>query len=223
MITLVPIGTTYTEADSLADLERGMDGVHLCQDGWRLLVAKVGSYLRRAGYQQSRRSVCQVGAVELDADTHEVKVGGRHIQLSAKPFAILEAFMQAPSKVFRRSELIDLVWGADFAIGHHTLDVHVHALRQQLNRDPQRLCRLITIKGVGFKLKPFPLTIPVASVPDALPMAANSLPLLRRGVAHTSNTQRSITPSYPSSRRTRLRRVRRSSATQAVPIAHVCR
>jgi DNA-binding response OmpR family regulator len=207
IIALVPPGVAYTEGDCQADLERGADGVHYADEGPRLLLAKVGAYLRRAGVDVSRRGHYQVGSVELDTEVHEVKVGGQRIPLSAKPFVLLEAFMQAPSKAFSRTELVHLMWGPDFAIGEHTLDVHVHALRQLLDRDPNRLCRLMTIKGVGFKLKSFSLAMPASSVPNALPMAVNALPLIHTGVVHASNTQRSITSSTPSSRRTRLRQV----------------
>ncbi|NWF72261.1 MAG: response regulator transcription factor [Nitrospirae bacterium] len=211
MIALVPPGFVYTEEDCQAGLDRGIDGVHFTYEGPRLLLAKITAYLRRAGYEQSRRGIWRVGAVELDADSHEVKVGGRRFQLSAKPFAILEVLMKAPSKVFSRSELIKLVWGTDFAIGHHTLDVHVHAIRQQLNRDPEQLCRLIAIKGVGFKLKSFLPGITAAPVPDALPMAVNSLPLLRSRVACTSSITGSTAQSLPSHRRTMKSRLPRQA------------
>lgn len=202
MMGLIPPGLAYSEDDCQADLERGLDGVHLAQEGHRLLIAKVGAYLRRAGYDVSRRGVYQVGAVELDADIHEVKVGGQRIPLSAKPFAILEAFMRTPSKAFSRGELIDLVWGPDFAIGHHTLDVHVHALRQVLDRDPSRLCRLMTIKGVGFKLRLAEPVMGASPVPNTLPMAVNAFPLLRPVTAHGSIAPRPLALAPPSSRRT---------------------
>jgi DNA-binding winged helix-turn-helix (wHTH) protein len=99
-----------------------------------------------------------VGAVELDDDAHEVTISGRPVTLSAKPFAILAVLMQEPSRVFSRNELIDRIWGQDFSVGEHTLDVHIHAIRKELNREPNRLCDLITIKRVGFKLKPAPST-----------------------------------------------------------------
>lgn len=153
LITLAPRGSEVTDEQWIADLERGADGAHDFHDGSRLLIAKIVAYLRRAGCAVAQRGVYQVGAVELDSDVHEVKIAGQRLPLSAKPFAILKTLMQAPSKVFSRSELVDRVWGPRFAIGEHTLDVHVHALRRQLDRDPRRLCRLVTIKGVGFKLK----------------------------------------------------------------------
>ncbi|MDN5940535.1 MAG: response regulator transcription factor [Nitrospira sp.] len=153
LIAVVPFDGLYTEDHCLWDLERGMDGVHDLRDGHRLLVAKVGAYLWRAGHDNLRRGVYQVGAVELDGNVHEVRIAGRQVKLSAKPFAILRALMRKPSKVLSRSELVNLVWGPGFAVGEHTLDVHIHGLRRQLDRAPNRLCALVTINGVGFKLK----------------------------------------------------------------------
>ncbi len=154
LMAVVPTGCLYTDDHYISDLERGIDGVHDLRDGHRLLVAKVGAYLRRAGRHDMGRGVYQVGAVELDGDAHEVKIAGRQVKLSAKPFAILTVLMREPSKIFSRSKLVDLVWGTDFAVCEHTVDVHVHALRQQLDQEPDCLCELVTIQRVGFKLRP---------------------------------------------------------------------
>lgn len=154
LMAVVPSGCLYTDDQFISDLERGIDGAHDLRDGHRLLVAKVGAYLRRAGRHDMHRGVYQVGAVELDGDAHEVKIAGRQVKLSAKPFAILTVLMREPSKIFSRSKLLDLVWGTDCAVCAHTVDVHVHALRQQLDREPNRLCELLTINRVGFTLRP---------------------------------------------------------------------
>lgn len=154
LMAIVPPDCFYTECHFIADLERGMDGVYDLQDGHRLLVAKVGAYLRRARCESTRRGVYHVGAIELDGDTHEVTIAGRQVKLTTKPFAILSVLMREPSKVFSRSKLIGLVWGPDIAVGEHTVDVHVHVLRQLLDREPNRLCELVTINRVGFTLRP---------------------------------------------------------------------
>lgn len=154
LMAVVPPDCFYTESHFIADLERGMDGVYDLQDGHRLLVAKVGAYLRRARCESARRGVYHVGAIELDGDAHEVTIAGRQVKLSAKPFAILSVLMREPSKVFSRSKLIDLVWGQDIVVGEHTVDVHVHVLRQLLDREPNRLCELVTINRIGFTLRP---------------------------------------------------------------------
>lgn len=153
LISLAPAGSLCTEEQWMSDLERGADSIYHFCDGGRLFLAKLRASLRRAGCAVTNRAVYQVGALYLDADHHEVTIAGQQLPLSAKPFAILKTLMEAPSRVFSRSELVDRVWGPQFAIGQHTLDVHVHALRRQLDLVPQRRCQLITIKGVGFKLK----------------------------------------------------------------------
>jgi DNA-binding response OmpR family regulator len=209
MMILVPTGPCYSEDDGILDLERGADGVHLCGEGYRLLLAKIGTYLRRTGSVDSKRGLYRVGAVELDSDLQEVKIGTHLVHLSAKPFAILEALVRAPSKVFSRAELTDLVWGPGFAIGDHVLDVHVHALRRLLQQDHNPLCRLVTIKSVGFKLTPLSPAMPASSVPDALSMAGSSLPLLRPISVQNLTPQRTIAPLQSTSRRTWLEQVSR--------------
>jgi DNA-binding response OmpR family regulator len=174
VLVAVPDGVSYSEADVVADLERGADGVHLCQEGLRLLAARVGAYLRRAGVQTAKRTQCRIGAVELDADLREIKIGGEPVPFSAKPFALLEALMRAPSKVFSRRELASLLWGSGFAIGDHTLDVHIHAIRQKLDRDPLRRCRLVTIKRVGFKLQAVPTAAPAEKTTGLSPARSSS-------------------------------------------------
>lgn len=230
ILVVVPAGSVYTDADVVEDLERGADGVHLCQDGWRLLQARIGTYLRRSGAQELRRGLCRLGAVELDADIREVKVGGERVPLSAKPFAILEAFMRSPSKVFSRRELTAIIWGHNFAIGDHTLDVHVHALRQQLARDPQRRCRLVTIKGVGFKLKAVSPATAVSVAMDQLDMPVAVHAGARSSVMAAGRLNRRLPASAPSASSAGaiwLKRVPRSRSARAMqktpPVHHLHR
>lgn len=156
LLAIIPADCLYTNDDCIADLEHGMDGVHDLRNGHRLLIATVGAYLRRAGCGAAQRGIYRVGAVKLDGMTHEVTIAGRQVRLSAKPFAILSVLMREPSKVISRTSLADRIWGPGFAVGDHALDVHLHAIRKHLNRTPHCRCELVTVKRVGFKLKPLP-------------------------------------------------------------------
>ncbi|MFN3682170.1 MAG: winged-helix domain-containing protein, partial [Nitrospira sp.] len=153
LVTLIPHDMDESDDAILSDLERGADGVYACRDGHRLFLAVVEAYCRRAGYALARRGFYQVGHLCLDADRRELTVAGKPVHLSATQFRILQAFMSSPFKVFSRRELIDYVWGAGFAISQHALDVHIHALRRLLDRDADRSCAIVAIKGVGFKFK----------------------------------------------------------------------
>lgn len=184
VITLAPLDMTATEVDLIEDLERGADGAYSCRDGHRLFLAVIGAYFRRGGHDVARRGVYRAGDIQLDADTHELTIAGESVQLSAKQFGILQAFMSAPSRVFTRSELVDLVWGAGFAIGEHTLDVHIHALRQLLNRDLAQRCRLIAIKGVGFKLKVMEPSVPGPLRTEECSTTSTARSVRRAGAVH---------------------------------------
>jgi DNA-binding response OmpR family regulator len=222
VITLAPSEMTATDGDLIDDLERGADGAYSCRDGHRLFLAVIGTYFRRAGHGCSRRGVYHAGALELDTDLHEVRIGGQRVPLSAKPFALLEVFMQAPSKVYSRSELLDRVWGKNFAIEGHTLDVHIHALRQLLERNSDHGCRLITIKGVGFKLK-----LPQPSVPDAVQAEEQQPKALgrsvrRSGSSHVPVVQASVMVSPGLTQRASFGRISRRRA-RAYPGAALAR
>lgn len=155
LIAVIPADCSYPEDRCLDDLACGIDGVYRVEDDPRLLMATVDAYLRRWGGNVPRRGLYRVGAVELDADAHDLRIAGQPVRLSAKPFAILKALMQSYPAVCRRDELLTRIWGPGFAIGAHVLDVHIHTLRKELNRRPSGLCRLVAIRRIGFKLEVF--------------------------------------------------------------------
>jgi DNA-binding response OmpR family regulator len=73
--------------------------------------------------------------------------------LAPREFEILKQFLQAPRVVFTRQELLDRVWGEDFAIEEHALDVHIHSLRRKIEPDASSPRLITTIRGVGYKLQ----------------------------------------------------------------------
>lgn len=89
----------------------------------------------------------------MDLDRHEVTVGGRKVELRIKEFQILQQFIEAPGRVFSRQEMLDWVWGEGLALEEHALDVHIHSLRQKIERDPTSPKVIITVRGVGYKLR----------------------------------------------------------------------
>jgi len=56
-------------------------------------------------------------------------------------------------RVLTRGQLIDRVWGADYVGDTKTLDVHVKRLRSKIEADPANPARLITVRGLGYKLE----------------------------------------------------------------------
>ncbi len=89
----------------------------------------------------------------MDLDRHEVLVKGHAVDLTPKEFEILRHFLESPSRVFSRQEMLKRVWGEDYALDEHVLDVHIHSLRQKIEQNPASPTCLLTVRGVGYKLR----------------------------------------------------------------------
>jgi two-component system alkaline phosphatase synthesis response regulator PhoP len=98
--------------------------------------------------------VIGVGELEIDPRTRQVTRGGEPVTLTATEFDILWCLVQADGRVLGREEIQTHVWGP----GHHgtlrTIDNFMMQLRTKLERDPGDPQHLLTVRGVGYRLKP---------------------------------------------------------------------
>jgi DNA-binding response OmpR family regulator len=143
--------TTVQVDDCVAELEQGLDGC-LCNQSIRQIVARIRSILRRRPAERSDNMTLHCGPLRMDIARHEVRVGVKSVGLTLREFQILRQFLESPGLVLTRQELLNRVWGEDFALEEHALDVHIHALRQKIEEDPSKPKLIITIRGVGYKL-----------------------------------------------------------------------
>jgi two-component system, OmpR family, response regulator RegX3 len=141
-----------TEEQFLRDLEAGIDDVFSGQTN-RQIVAKIRALLRRRQAETQTPHLLEVGPLQMDLDKHEVRVDGRLVMLTPKEFTILQCFLQAPGQAFSRQTMLTRVWGEEYALDQHALDVHVHALRHKIEKDPERPEFIVTVRGLGYKLK----------------------------------------------------------------------
>jgi two-component system, OmpR family, response regulator RegX3 len=142
----------HTEEDYIDDLERGFDVV-TCNPSARELLARVRAILRRQPSQPSPSPHYGVGRLRMDLDRHEVTVHGKLVDLTPKEFQILRQFLESPSRVFTREEMLHRVWGEGYALQEHALDVHIHCLREKIEANPAKPTYLVTVWGVGYKLQ----------------------------------------------------------------------
>jgi len=152
MIALQEANVPCGEDECLDDLDRGADLV-LCNQSSRELVARVRAILRRKESDRKPAVYRLAGGLQMDLDRHEVKVSGRPVELTPKEFQILRHFLEAPSRVFSRQEMLNCVWGEGYALEEHALDVHIHSLRQKIEEDPAKPKLIVTVRGVGYKLR----------------------------------------------------------------------
>ncbi len=90
--------------------------------------------------------------LQLDPGTMSVVYEGRHVQLKAKEYALLDALYRHHDTIVKKEELFEEVWGDAF-YGDGTLNVHIRKLREKLEKDPNEPELIRTVWGTGYYLK----------------------------------------------------------------------
>jgi DNA-binding response OmpR family regulator len=152
MVTIQLTPNHKDQEDCVSELEEGLDACW-CDQTYREIVAHIRSILRRHLDASSDRAALQVGALRMDIARHEVHVHARPVELTPREFQILKQFMESPGLVLSRQDLLNRVWGIDYALEEHALDVHIHSLRHKIEPDPSKPVFILTIRGVGYKLQ----------------------------------------------------------------------
>ncbi|MGI8517416.1 MAG: response regulator [Acidimicrobiia bacterium] len=153
-VPIIMLTARGSEADKVAGLELGADDYITKPFSIRELVARVRAQIRRSsrtGTFSGKNEVLRGGAIELDVDAHEVRVGGKPIEIRPKEFDLLESLMRRSGRLASRETLIDEVWGVDHFGGTKTLDVHIKRLREKVEPDPGSPRHIVTVRGLGYK------------------------------------------------------------------------
>jgi len=90
--------------------------------------------------------------IYMDLATFQIKRGEKSIHLGPTEFKILQLFMQKPTSIYSRRQIIDYVWGADKDIAHRTIDVHVNRIRTLLKKVEDDFPLIRTIRAQGYCL-----------------------------------------------------------------------
>jgi len=152
-----------TEVDKVLGLEIGADDYVTKPFSPRELLARVKALVRRAYGPEAARphQVWERGSLRVDLDGYEAFRDGKPLRLSLREFELLRFFTQNPERAFSRSDILDLVWGADTHVEPRTVDVHVRRLRLQIERDDANPELILTVRGFGYKFKPDALDRPL--------------------------------------------------------------
>jgi two-component system copper resistance phosphate regulon response regulator CusR len=143
-----------TARDTTEDVVRGLDAGaddYLAKPfRFDELLARLRALTRRRGPTGLERLA--YGPLELDRLKHQVRTGGKTLDLTPREFQLLEHFMLHAEEVVRRTELLEKVWDMSFDPESNVVDVHVGNLRRKL-RDAECGEIIQTVRGVGFSLE----------------------------------------------------------------------
>jgi len=144
------------EVDKIVGLEIGADDYMTKPFSMRELLARIRAMLRRAEVVKSKpveEAVLRISDLEVDLARHQATLSGTKLELTPKEFDLLVFLARNRGLVFSREQLLERVWGYDYAGGTRTVDVHIRWLREKLEVNPAKPKRLVTIRGVGYKLE----------------------------------------------------------------------
>ena len=145
------------ELDEILGLELGADDYVTKPFDVDVLLARIKLVLRRsipAATHPAGPSPLTVGDMTIAASAHTVTVGDRLVDLPPREFDLLRTLALEAGHAISINELLAHVWGTEYEGKAEAIYVHIHYLREQLEEDAGHPRRIITVRGVGYKLEP---------------------------------------------------------------------
>ncbi|WP_433604885.1 response regulator transcription factor [Dactylosporangium sp. CA-139114] len=150
-VPIVVVSARDDTHDIVAALEAGADDYVVKPIAVKELSARLRALQRRSRVAAAATTT-KVGALDITQEAAEVRLHGELVALTHTEFWLLCELADRPGQVFSRQQLLRQVW--EYEIGDERLvDVHVGRLRQKIEDDPRRPQRLVTVRGMGYKLQ----------------------------------------------------------------------
>jgi two-component system, OmpR family, response regulator RegX3 len=151
-VPIIMLTARDAEVDRVVGLEAGADDYVTKPFSMRELVSRVRAILRRRDLDRGLLTgLRRVGDVEVDLATHEARVAGVPVRLTPTEFRLL-SLLASDERPFTRRELLGRLWQTDHIGDERVCDVHVANLRRKIEADPRHPRRLVTVRGLGYRL-----------------------------------------------------------------------
>ena len=152
-VPIIMLTAKDSELDKVVGLELGADDYITKPFSLRELSARIRALFRRAEQGvavEEAPAVIDLGRVQADLAGHRLLRDGQVVPIKPKAFELLAFLIRHPGQVFTRDQLLERVWGYDYAGETRTVDVHVHWLRTAIEADAGEPAFIHTVRGVGY-------------------------------------------------------------------------
>lgn len=152
-IPIIMLSARAEELDRIIGLEIGADDYVTKPFSPRELAARIKARLRNATRLNYKSVQMHFGSLVIDEDRFVVCANGVKQDFTLKEFELLRFLARRPGKVFSREQLLENIWGYDYAGDSRTVDVHIRHIRQKLECLPDGPHLIETVRGVGYRFK----------------------------------------------------------------------
>lgn len=154
-VPIIMLTARSEDMDKIIGFEYGADDYVTKPFNILELKARVRAILRRSmqASLSEDNSKITIGHITLDTNTRLAESNGTIVELTGKEYDLIELMMKNPGRVYSRENLLDIIWGGDYQGDIRTVDVHVHRIRDKLERNPAEPERIMTKWGVGYYFK----------------------------------------------------------------------
>jgi two-component system response regulator RegX3 len=152
-VPILMLTARTAEVDIVLGLEAGADDYVPKPFSMPELVSRVRAILRRRELDRTDgRTARRVGGLELDLARHTATVDGRAVELTPSELKLLALLSEEPDRAYSRRELMQHLWESEYTGDQRACDAHITNLRRKVEPDPAHPRRIVTVRGVGYKL-----------------------------------------------------------------------
>ena len=160
-VPIIMLTAKDDENDKISGLEMGADDYITKPFSVKELISRVKAVLRRTKNSELLYGIDEdlnfakeinIGNIAMNPLRYEAKIDNEIIELRPREFELLYYLCENAGNIVSRDKLFSKVWGYSFAGNSKTLDVHIQRIRERIEVNPKSPKRLVTIRGVGYKL-----------------------------------------------------------------------
>lgn len=150
-VPIIILSSRDREADKVQALDLGADDYVTKPFSEGELLARIRTAQRHAIQQVGGRPLVEVGDMEIDLVTRQVRKAGQRLHLSPTEFDLLRLLARHAGRILTHRQILEQVWGPAQAEEVQYLRVYIRQLRQKIESDPNSPALIVTEPGIGYR------------------------------------------------------------------------